>query len=184
MLLGPAFFLCLPLCPRSTASLTAGPPHPHRLLHVLRVGLFLILPASVCSNLAWPSHLCSDVTTAIRPFLCCWFLRTFFSPSVLVSLHLASAVLSTQEALPPEKRHLQSLPYLANTWLLCCYSRTFVWRVLLMCVEMVDTRRQAYDSSNIPLDNAVSKMLCIQGSFPGKLWGVTGQTSERYLAVA
>ena len=53
-----------------------------------------------------------------------------------------------------------------------------------MCVEMVDTRRQAYDSSTIPLDNAVSKMLCILGSFPGKLWGVTGQTSERYLAVA
>ena len=65
-----------------------------------------------------------------------------FSPPILVSLHLASAVLSTQEALPPEKRHLQLLPYLANTWPLCCYPCTFVW-VLLMCVEMVDTRRQA-----------------------------------------
>lgn len=53
-----------------------------------------------------------------------------------------------------------------------------------MCVETVDTRRQAYDSSNIPLDNAVSKMLCIHGSFPGMLWGVMGQTSEPYLAVA
>lgn len=53
-----------------------------------------------------------------------------------------------------------------------------------MCVETVDTHRQAYDSSNTPLDNAMSKMLCIQGSFPGKLWGVTGQISEPYLAVA
>lgn len=71
VLLSPAFFLCLPLYPRSTASLTAGSPHPHHLLRVLRVGLFLILPASACSNLARPSHLCSDVTTAIRPSYLC-----------------------------------------------------------------------------------------------------------------
>lgn len=50
---------------------TTGSPHPHRLLRVLRVGLFLILPASACSNLARPSHLCSDVTTAIRPSYLC-----------------------------------------------------------------------------------------------------------------
>ena len=67
VLLSPAFFLCLPLYPWSTASLTAGPPHPHCLLRVLRVGLFLILSASACSNLAWASHLCSNVTTAKRP---------------------------------------------------------------------------------------------------------------------
>ena len=67
VLLGPAFFLCLPLYPWSTASLTAGPPHPHCLLRVLRVGLFLILSASACSNLAWASHFCSNVTTAKRP---------------------------------------------------------------------------------------------------------------------
>lgn len=163
-----SFFLCLPLYPDPQPALQRG-PLTHTALYAV-CPVCGSLPDTLCLcifNLAWASHFAQMSATAKRPsclgrnshseswlapsppaLLAAGMFSMFAGFEDIFSFHFGfpaprnSCAYHTGGLTSREKGISNPLPCLVNTWLLCRYSCTFIWR-FCWCVEMVDTRRQA-----------------------------------------